>query len=107
MAKHVEIKHLMVPSFTGEKTLDGRKYRIWIRWNTITEVWYMDITLMSDPTVSIKGIALLPGKDLFRSHGYGNLLGALWVEDTTGADEDPTFSGMGDRWRIRYYPRAS
>jgi hypothetical protein len=105
MADHVEIKHLVkTPSFTGTKSLDGNQFRIWIRYNTVTEVWYMDLTMMRDSTVSIKGIALLPGKDLLAAHGYGNILGELWVVDTSGANENPTYEGMGDRWRIRYYP---
>lgn len=95
------------PSFTGTKTLDGRQYMIWIRYMKNNGIWYIDITSMSDPSVSIKGKALLPGKDLFRPHGYGNILGELWVEDTSGANENPTYEGMGDRWRLRYYPLQS
>lgn len=95
------------PSFVGVKTLDGRQYRLFIRYARDNGIWYMDITSMSDPTVSIKGKALLPGKDLFRPHGYGHILGELWVVDTSGANENPTYEGMGDRWRVQYHPLSA
>jgi hypothetical protein len=95
-----------VPSQTGYKTLDGQRYSVWIRWNGTTEKWYLDLTLVSDSTVSVKGRALLPGKDLLEPYGYGHLLGELWVEDTAGTTDPPTYAEMGDRWRLRYYPRS-
>jgi hypothetical protein len=108
MADYVEFSITpSLPSQRGWKVLDGIKYDCWIRWNGTTEKWYIDLTSMSDSSVSIRGKALLQGKDLLRPHGYGNLLGELWVEDTAGTYEDPTYDGMGDRWRLRYYPRAA
>lgn len=107
MAAYVTIKHpIQTPSFTGTKSLDGKQYRLWIRWNNYAENWYLDLTSMSDATVSIKGIALLPGKDLLAPHGYGHLLGELWVENDSGSTENPTYYDMGDTWHLRYYPRT-
>lgn len=96
-----------VPSQSGHKTLDGSEYNVWIQWNETTEKWYIDLTSVSDSTISIKGKALLPGKNLLRPHGYGNILGELWVEDTAGSTDNPTYDGMGDNWRLRYYPLTS
>ena len=105
MADHVEFNiRQMVPSQLGYKTLDGRQYDVWIRWLSDNKKWYIDLTLQSDPDVSIKGKALLQGKDILGPHGYKHMLGELWVEDTAGTFEDPTYEGMGDRWRLRYYP---
>jgi hypothetical protein len=96
-----------VPSQLGYKVLDGLQYRVWIRWNGTTEKWYIDLTQISDATISICGRALLPGKDLLAPNGYAHLLGELWVEDTAGTTDNPTYEGMGDRWRLRYYPRTA
>ena len=96
-----------VPSQYGSKILDGNKYDVWIRWNGTTEKWYMDMTQVADSAISIKGKALLPGKELLRPHGYAHILGELWVEDTAGTEDNPTYEGMGDRWRLRYYPLAA
>lgn len=108
MADYIEFNiHPSVPSQVGHKVLDGKRYSVWIRWNGTTEKWYLDLTQIADSTISIKGKALLQGKDLLRPHGYAHILGELWVEDTAGTNEDPTYEGMGDRWRLRYYPRSA
>lgn len=108
MSDYVEFRvRLKVPDQRGYKTLDGNQYDVWVRWNGTTEVWYMDLTQISDSTISIKGMALLPGKELLAPYGYAHILGELWVEDTAGTEDNPTYDGMGDRWRLRYYPRAA
>ena len=104
-APYVEFRlPVKVPYYEGHKILDGLQYKIAVRWNSTSEKWYMDLTQVADSTISIKGIALLPGRDLIGAHGYGNILGELWVEDTAGTTDNPTYDGMGDRWRLRYYP---
>ena len=113
MSEYVEFNiRPRLPSQEGHKVLDGRKYHVWIRYmkhegNDSIGKWYMDLTQVADPTISIKGKALLPGRNLFRAHGYANILGELWVEDTAGTTDNPTYEGMGDRWRLRYYPLES
>lgn len=95
-----------LPSQRGTKVLDGKRYNIWIRYGVNSGKWIIDITSMSDSAVSIKGKALLQGKDLLATHGYGDILGELWLEDTAGTYDDPTYDGFADRWRLRYYPRT-
>ena len=107
MADYVEFSITPnLPSQRGHRVLDGNKYGVWIRWNGTTQKWYLDLTSMSDESVSMKGIALLQGRNLFAPHGFSHVLGELWVEDTAGTTDDSTYDGMGDRWRLRYYPRA-
>ena len=96
-----------VPDQDGYKVLDGFRYAIGIRYVTGTGKWYIDLTSTSETTVSITGRALLQGKNILAQHGYGHILGELWVVDTAGTSDDPTYEGMGDRWRLRYYPRAT
>ena len=105
MADYIEFNlRKKVPYYEGTKTLDGRQYRVVVHYRDHTGKWYIELTSVSDPDVSIKPLALLPGKNLWAQHGYDNILGELWVEDTTGEGENPTYEGMGDRWRLRYYP---
>jgi len=105
MPNYIEFNILpKVPSQAGYKVLDGIQYDIWIRYNITTGKWMIDLTSMDDSSVSVEGQALLQGRDILGSHGYQNILGELWVEDTSGTYDDPTYEGMGDRWRLRYYP---
>jgi hypothetical protein len=93
-----------VPYYTGTKSLNGIPFRFTVYWNTYQTTWYASMVALTDETLSIKGMALLPGKHLLAPHGYGDFLGELWLEDTSGNSENPTFEGMGDRWELRYYP---
>lgn len=101
------IKTFPLAEYEGTKSLDGNPYKLRVWWNTYTSKWYMDITSLVDATVTMRGIALLPGVDLFAKYGWGHILGSLYLEDTSGADEPPTFDEMGDRWKLTYYPRES
>ena len=95
-----------VPYYEGVKSLDGRRYKIEVRYVVDLDRWYLDLSSTADASVRILGLALLPGKELLGPYGYHNLLGQLWVVDTTGAGENPDYVGMGDRWELRYYPLA-
>lgn len=107
VTEYVEIRLRKLPYYTGTKSLDGVPYRFRFYWNTYTEKWVMDMTSLVDATMTIRGRALLPGKELLGQYGYGSKLGELWLEDTSGAGENPTYEGIGDRWRLRYYPKVA
>ena len=66
--------------------------------------WYLDIKGLSN-SVDIKGIALLPGKDLLAPFGYGGQLGELWVVDNSSGTENPNYDDMGTRWTLEYTPK--
>jgi hypothetical protein len=89
-----------VPYYVGTKVLDGNTYKLTFRWNSYSEVWHLDIVGSS---LSILGIALLPGKNLLKPYGYAEL-GELWVIDNSGANENPTFYDFGSRWTLEYVP---
>lgn len=90
------------PYYRGSKALDGNTYTLTVRWNTYTEQWYMDLEGATND-VAIKGVALVGGKDLLASFGYREL-GALWVIDNSGANENPNFADMGGRFTLEYTP---
>lgn len=94
------IKLKVNPYYSGTKELDGNVYKLKLRWNMHTEIWYLDLTGLTND-VDIKGIALLPGKDLLASHGYYQL-GQLWVIDNQGANENPNYDDIGTRFTLEY-----
>ena len=91
------------PYYEGTKVLDGNTYKLRFWWNTTQEGWYMSLTGLNN-TITILGIALLPGKDLLEPYGYGLTLGQLWLVDNQGKNENPDFYGIGGRWTLEYTP---
>jgi hypothetical protein len=91
------------PYYWGTKILDGNQYRFDLWWNIETSRWYASITGLNN-TVSIKGIALVPGQELIGKYGYEDILGQLHVIDNQGANEDPNFDDIGSRWTLEYTP---
>lgn len=103
---NVKIKVRSKPYYKGTKTLDGNVYLLTFRWNTFTSKWYMDILGLNSTSVDIKGIALLPGKDLITLHGYEEL-GQLWlIDNQDGPGQNPTYENMGSRWTLEYIPKS-
>lgn len=92
--------------YEGTKSLDGNPYKFRIYYNTYTSKWYFAMTSLVDATVTIRGVALLPGVDFLAKFGHSDVLGSMYLVDTSGADEEPTFEGIGDRWELRYYPKS-
>lgn len=89
------------PYYSFNQPLDGYNYKFTVKWNLTTEKYYMAIKGLNND-VDIKGIALLPGKNLF-DLGYVEL-GELWVIDNSNEDapENPTYADMGERWTVEY-----
>jgi hypothetical protein len=96
----VTIKVVQSPYYIGTVTLDGYVYQLKFAWNLETVKWYLNIEGQNND-VDIKGIALLPGKDLLAQYGY-HQLGQLWVIDNSGANEDPNYDDFGSRWTLEY-----
>lgn len=90
------------PYYEGTKALDGNTYKFRIRWNIYTAKWYLSTKGVSND-IEINGVALLVGKDLWGPYGEREL-GELRVIDNSGANEDPTYDGIGTRWTLEYTP---
>jgi hypothetical protein len=90
------------PYYRGTKTLDNNSYNLSIHWNVNTSKWYLDIVGITND-VSIKGMAILAGKNLLAPYGYYEL-GELWVIDNSGANEDPNYADIGVRFTLEYTP---
>lgn len=76
-------------------SLAGTSYFMRIVWNTILEVWVMDL-LNADRTPLLNGVPLITGLDLLAQYKYLGIQGSLIVQ--SGADNDalPTFENLGD-----------
>ena len=90
------------PYYNGTKSLDGNSYFLQFHWNTYTSKWYFDIEGQNND-VDVKGIAILPGKDLFAAFGEYQL-GTLFLIDNQGANEAPNFDDIGSRFTLEYTP---
>ena len=90
------------PYYKGTKVLDGNAYLLSVHWNVNTEKWYLDIEGVTN-NIRVKGIVLLAGKNLLQPHGKYQL-GELWIVDNSGANQDPTYDGIGVRWTLEYTP---
>ena len=91
------------PYYTGVKSLDNNNYRLTVRWNIYMQQWYLDIDGISDRSVKMHGIALLPGSELIGKFGYSQL-GELYVYDNSDANENPNFDEVGSRFTLEYLP---
>lgn len=101
---YVVIRLRAGPYYTGTKALNGIPFRFTVKWNTYTESAHIDMVSLTDETLAILGMALLPGKNMLAPHGYEDILGELWLVDTSGVGETPTYEELGGRWELRYFP---
>jgi hypothetical protein len=105
-----DLGHLIIPLSGGVPryrftiNLDGYPYQFRVWWNNTIGAWYMSMLgLDINSTVDLKGVRLAGGTDLL--HGYAVLeLGQMYVIDSEGYNEDPTFDGLGDRFKLYYVP---
>jgi hypothetical protein len=79
--------------------LDGYLFAFRFRWLPRQAMWTMDLDI-EDLGVSLKGYRLATGDNILFGRGLWQL-GALLLVDLQG-NEDPTFDGFGDRWKLVY-----
>lgn len=118
-----------LPALDVSPVLDGVTYTLHFQWNTRDSGWRLrvldepgqtvllgDTRLVADwPLYPSRLPAILPaagGTSLVIQQGVAAALGMrqppgiLLVLDTSGAGEDPTLEGLGDRWQLWYVPYA-
>lgn len=86
---------------TFKTTLDGETVRIRLYWSDIATSWYMDIDGISFD-MSFKGIRIRPNQYLLDGYAVREI-GQLMLLDQGGLSENPTKSGLGDRWILIYF----
>jgi hypothetical protein len=91
------------PNQFFDVSLSGVPCRVNVRWNRFDESWYCSV-FSSDRTINLASFRLCCGKELVLCRGLKNL-GYIGVFDTKNAGDDPTFLGMGDRFKVGYVSR--
>lgn len=82
---------------TFSLALNGTTYQLTVQWRANgLGGWILDIADVSGNAI-ISGIPLVTGTDLLAQHKHLSIAGgsALYVTDTTGGDETPTFNNLG------------
>lgn len=89
-----------------EKTVDIEDQTVTfrIRWNSLEEAWYTDITGVTF-TLSLLGLKLVGGVNLIKPHAVIEL-GGLFLIDSEEKAEDPDYDLLGDRYRLIYVTKA-
>lgn len=82
-------------------TLGGESYKISLVWNSIGQVWMMNLNDSSNNPI-VNGIPLVTGIGLLRQYGYLGFEGDLFVQSTTNPDALPTFNGLGSTSNLYY-----
>ena len=68
----------------------------------ITGQWYLDL-VSTDDSISLYGMALVTGCDMFEPYAFDGL-GGLWLVDVEGSATDPDMYGLGDTHQLIYVP---
>lgn len=101
--------HLIIPmtnKFPRSRftiTLEGNPYEFVIHWNETISAWYMNLRSITDSAIDFKGIRLVGGVNLLKPFAILEL-GALYMVDGEGLNEDPNYDDMGGRFRLYYVP---
>lgn len=90
-----------------QHTLDGRAYRLRVRWLPLVSTWVLDL-MDAEGVALLLGIPVRPGQSLLRPHvgerlpgrGFGQIIAV----DTSGRGRDPERDDLGTRVQLVYVP---
>lgn len=93
-----------LPFYTFQVELDGATFQAEVQWNFRDEGWYASLfTADGDPIWT--GLRLVLGFPLgSRCRDDRKPPGIFSLQDTSGADREATFSDLGSRVRLYYFP---
>lgn len=100
--EYIEFNPKFADNFETE--LEGVPWQFFYRWNLADKAWYTDMSSVQTGTV-LKGLKLVGGSNILRPHAVSEL-GKIFVVDTEGKQENPTYEGLGDRFKVLYVPKA-
>jgi hypothetical protein len=94
-------------SQTLRVTLQGIEYTFKLAWNTISQIWILDIYDSVGTTPIIRGIPLVTGTDLLGQFTYLTVastavLMTLSIGPGISPDEPPTFTNLGIDGQLIY-----
>lgn len=74
--------------------LAGVNYEIFLYWNTMGEIWCIDISDTQGNRI-LSGIPLVANVDLLEQYGYMNFGGKLVAQTDNSIELPPTYSNLG------------
>lgn len=90
-----------------QHTLDGRAYRLRVRWLPLAATWIIDV-MDDEGVVLLQGLPVRPGQSLMRPHVGERLpgrgFGQIFAVDTSKRGLDPTRDDFGTRVQLVYIP---
>jgi hypothetical protein len=91
-----------VPAQEQVTTLDGRAYRLTLRWNGRIERWFFDLETAAGEAI-VRGKPLVLGADLLRQVRWNPAApqGGLVLADPAGAEA--TLEALGSRAVLLYF----
>lgn len=95
-----------VPFFSFQATLEAVTYTVQLRWNVRAQAWFATVLNEPGDTVLIGDTRLVANWPMNFYFTGRTPPGCLVVIDTSGAGEDPSLDGLGDRWQIWYVSSA-
>jgi hypothetical protein len=75
-----------------------------IRWNDAYNAYFMDLEAITLP-ILIRGICLVGGSNILRPYAITEL-GKMHIVDTERQQQNPTFEGLGTRFKLIYIPKG-
>jgi hypothetical protein len=90
-------------SYDFEIDLSGVTYNLLVNWNGRASEWTMAIREGGGLDLLVGAFPLSCGVNLLDRFARSDLpQGTLFLVDTNGDNEAPTFEGMGQRWRLLF-----
>lgn len=88
--------------FTRVVPLDGISYTFRFDWNIRLEYWSYGVFLPNGEAL-LQGQRLMVSADLLNRFSFTEApKELLFLYDTEQKNEEPTFEGLGTRWRLMY-----
>lgn len=86
--------------------LNGKTFKLTVKWNGVANSWLMDIADSTGKNI-LSGLPLITGSDLLSQYKYLNLGGQLVVQTDGDFQAIPTFANLGDKSHLFFIVTTS
>lgn len=101
MATALEIPLAVGQPQTLAVSLVGTTYNLTIKWNTIDQLWVLDL-YDSNNNLLVGGINMVPGQNLLSPYGYLEIGGQLIIQTDNDPNANPTFDSLGSTTHLYF-----
>lgn len=82
--------------------LAGVEYQLTLVWNSIANIWVLNLTTANGNSPILSGIPLVANTDLLAPYGYLNLGGQLVAKTDNNPFNPPTYENLGVTGRLYF-----